>query len=101
MNAPRNGWRNSFLLGFIPGLFGPVIVALLFWAARYQSQYTFEAWIRTAHQEDALVMLVALGGVINLIIFFILMQFKWYWSARATIIATLLYALVVIILKLG
>jgi len=101
MSTLRDGWRNSFLAGFIPGLLGPVIGAVLFWIAKYKSQYTFEAWLKTAYQEDILVMVVALGGVVNLLFFFGLMQLKWYWSGRATIIATLLYALLVIVLKLN
>lgn len=100
MNRASSGIRNSFLAGFVPGLAGPWVSALLFWAVGYADMYAFDQWLEIAYQEDILVKLAALGGVVNLGIFYALLQAKWYWSARAVIVATIIYAIVVIVLKL-
>lgn len=101
MTSQGTTLRNSFIVGFVPGLLGPVIGAFLFWYSKYKDLYGFWTWLEMAYQKDILVMVVALGAVVNLLFFFGFLQFKWYWSGRATMYATLLYAILVIILKLS
>ena len=100
MRPPDHPIRNSFFTGFAAGLLGPILGALLFYLFALSSTYELVEYFEVAYQGNILPKLLALGGLVNFAIFFLLIRARWYWSSRALIIATMLWVLVVVILKL-
>lgn len=99
MKPPDHPIRNSFFTGFASGLLGPVLGALLFYLFALSSTYGLLEYIEVAYAQKTLPKILGLGGLINFGMFFLLIRLGWYWSARALIIATLLWVLVVVILN--
>lgn len=96
----RNRDIRSFILGFVAGLVGPVLGAWLFYWGRFGSSTRFDGftdYISKAYQVGVISEVLALGGVLNLGIFFLFIQLKWYRAARAVIIATLVHVALVIL----
>ncbi len=93
MSTQHTGIRNSFIAGFIPGLIVPVLAIILFWWIKLSEFYYLIDWLQLAMRRGFESEVLALGAVANLALFFLFIQIKWYWSARAVVFATFFYAL--------
>ncbi len=99
MSTQSTGIRNSFIVGFIPGLILPMVAIILLWWFKLSEFYYLVDWLQLAMRRGFESEVLALGAVANLALFFLFMQIKWYWSARAVVVATFCYALVMVILR--
>jgi hypothetical protein len=88
---------NTVLTGFIPGLLLPVLSLLIFWLAGYEGG--FADFISSFQRMQVLSKLVSLSAIPNLLLFFLFIWTDRTYSARGVIFATLVVALVMLVLK--
>jgi len=89
---------NSVALGLFTGLVAPVLTLLIVWALRESvSFFEFISQMQTIHM---LAKLLSLCAIPNLLFFFIYIWLNKLFSSRGVLFATIMYGLVIIILKL-
>ncbi len=89
---------NSVALGLFTGLVTPVLTLLIVWALRENvSFFEFISQMQTIHM---LAKLLSLCAIPNLLFFFIFIWLDKLFSSRGVLFATILYGLIIIILKL-
>lgn len=98
MAPEKHPLKNSFITGLLLGVAGPLLGAFGFYLLEF-SHIPLGKFIRVAQEAEILPKMLSLGGVVNLAFFFLLIQVKWYWSARAVVIATFVYVILIMILK--
>lgn len=86
------------LTGLLVGLILPLSVLLLFFAWQGEGMGLLDFYIRQ-HQNRLLSPLLSLAVLPNLAIFWIFIKRNQYFQARGVIMATLLLAICVIVLK--
>jgi hypothetical protein len=86
------------LIGTALGLVAPVIVLLLFYVIRY-SQISFGRFLQMVNMEGTFSPRISLCVIVNLLIFYLFIWTNRYYSARGVILATFVYAGLVIYLK--
>lgn len=87
------------IAGFIPGLILPVAGVVLFWAIRYEG--TLFEFLGTFQRLNTLSKILSLAVIPNLLLFFIFIWTDRTFSARGVIFATLVMALVMLVLKIA
>ncbi len=89
---------NKQWVGFIFGLIGPVIGAVLFYFAKFSHMRMFdffeEVFVRNISSE-----FISVSSVFNLLVFFIFIWTNLQKAARGVILATFVYVLIVVMLK--
>jgi hypothetical protein len=90
--------KDSLLVGIPAGLLGPTLGILIFYFANFTDD-SLATFIELSVKEKMLSPLLSLCAVINLGIFYLFLQFEYYYSARGVILSTLLYGLVIVVLK--
>jgi len=83
----------GFLIGIVANLAGSYLYIYFF------SNYSLENTIKLSLKEDIFGSLIALGAILNLIVFFIFLKKKQYYRARGVVLATVLAAILVLISK--
>lgn len=88
---------NTVLTGLIPGLVLPVVTLLLFWAVRYDGKVG--EFLTSFQRIQMLSKVLTLSTIPNLLLFFLFIWTNRTYSARGVIFATLVVALVMLVLK--
>ena len=88
---------KEFLIGFLIGLVANISGSYLY--IFFFSKYEVETTIQIALEQDVFGNIIALGGLLNLGVFFIFLKKKKYYRARGVIAATLLAAIVIVFAK--
>lgn len=83
----------GFLIGLVANLSGTYLYIYFF------SELSLEDTLKAALQDDFLGSLIALGAILNLIVFFIFIKKNEIYRARGVVLATILAALVILISK--
>jgi len=83
----------GFLLGIVANLVGIYLYIFFF------LKYELEESIRLAIQNDTIGNIIALGALLNLIVFFLLLKKGKIYQARGVVFATILAAIVILITK--
>jgi hypothetical protein len=83
--------------GLVPGLLIPVAGLAVFWMIRYDGGF-FE-FLRDFQRLNTLSKILSLATIPNLLLFFIFIWTDRTFSARGVIFATLIMALVMLVLK--
>jgi len=85
--------------GFWPGLLGPLVVFLIVFLIEGKdeplSEYLKSLWVF-----NVLIKLLTLCVLPNLLLFFFFIREKYDWAARGVLMATFIYAFVVLFSKL-
>ena len=63
------------------------------------SELSLESTLQAALENDFLGSLIALGAILNLIVFFILLKKNQFYRARGVVLATVIAALAILISK--
>ncbi|WP_347373076.1 hypothetical protein [Aequorivita sp. Q41] len=63
------------------------------------SKLSLESTLQAAQENGFLGSLIALGAILNLIVFFILLKKNQYYRARGVVLATVIAALIILISK--
>ncbi len=88
---------KEILIGFLIGLAANMAGTYLY--IFFFSKLSLEATIKAAAENDFLGSLIALGAILNLIVFFIYLKKNQYYRARGVIMATILAALLILASK--
>lgn len=88
---------DSMALGLIAGLVLPLVTLLVLWVIRFEGGL-FE-FLSSFQKIGALSKLVSLSVIPNLLLFFIFIWTNRTFSARGVIFATLVVAMVMLVLK--
>ncbi|MFO7668484.1 MAG: hypothetical protein R6W31_02410 [Bacteroidales bacterium] len=88
---------DSVLLGLIAGLFLPLLTLLIFWIFRYDGG--LGEFLSSFQRIGMLSKIVSLSVIPNLLLFFLFIWTQRTFSARGVIFATLLVAMVMLVLK--
>jgi hypothetical protein len=83
----------GLVLGLVANMAGTYLYIFFF------SKLSLESTLQAALENDFIGSLIALGAILNLIVFFILLKKKQYYRARGVVLATVIAALVILILK--
>ncbi|WP_396171915.1 hypothetical protein [Flavobacterium sp.] len=78
----------GILIGLIAALIGTILFILIF------TDYEFLEGIRILKSQNSLGKLIALGAVLNIITFFVLLKLKKELMARGVVLATVLVTLI-------
>lgn len=88
---------DTVLSGFIPGLILPVVTLLLLWLIRFNG--TLGEFLSSFQRMGMLSKVLSLTAVPNLLLFFLFIWTNRNFAARGVIFATILVALVMLVLK--
>ena len=87
-NKFDSGW-----IGFICGLFAPLLTLFVFYLARYSSHLSFAQFYREILFANGIVTpSISLCVIINLLVFFIFIWTNRNFSARGVLFSTFIYA---------
>ncbi|MFZ5941365.1 MAG: hypothetical protein ACOYXB_12410 [Bacteroidota bacterium] len=89
---------NSVLLGLVAGLLAPFITLIVVWLLR--ENVTFGEFLSQMQSIQMLAKLLSLCAIPNLLLFFVFIWLNRLFSSRGVLFATILYGLLIIILKL-
>lgn len=83
----------GFLIGIAANLAGMYLYVFFF------LEYEFMESLKIARENDSIGNLIALGAILNLIIFFLMIKKRQLYRARGVLMATVLAALIVLLSK--
>lgn len=89
--------KKEILIGFLIGVAANIAGSYLY--IYFFSKYTFETTVEIALEQDLLGSIIALGAVLNLIVFFIFLKKQQFYRARGVVLATVIAAIFVLISK--
>lgn len=91
---------NKFWFGFVIGLFAPIFVLICYYLLQY-SYLKPDTFLFKIFLTNILSPLLSLCVLVNLCVFFIFIQTESFRPAKGIIGATLIYAVLIFILKLS
>ena len=89
---------NNFFYGLIPGLIAPLIGFYIFYLVKF-SHYKFLEFFEYISGQSVVTHTISLSVLPNLIIFFLFIKLNLYKSAKGVILATMIYAITIIIMR--
>lgn len=89
--------KKELLIGLIIGLFANLAGSYLY--IYFFSEESLETTLRIAFQQGVIGNLIALGAILNLFIFFVFLKKNQFYRARGVILATLVSAIIILILE--
>jgi uncharacterized membrane protein len=89
---------DKLVLGLVLGILTPIIVLLVYYKINFY-YLRIDTFLFEAFMKRIFLPLLSLCVVGNLAVFFLFIQTERNYSARGVLLATLLYAIVVFILK--
>lgn len=89
--------KKEVLIGLIIGLLANIAGSYLY--IYFFSDYTFEETIKNALAQDVFGNIIALGAILNLIVFFIFIKKNQIYRARGVVLATVVSAIIILITK--
>jgi hypothetical protein len=98
--SPRKRNRyDQILTGWLIGIIFPVVVFLVVYQLKY-SEMEFTVYVRNIWQMKIFLKILSLCVFPNLGFFFLFYRMKYDMAARGVIMATFMYAFVVLIAKM-
>lgn len=89
--------KKEILIGFLVGIAANLAGSYLY--IYFFSKYTFETTVEIAVEQDLFGSIIALGAILNLIVFFIFLKKQQFYRARGVVLATVIAAIFVLITK--
>jgi len=90
--------KNSIALGIISGIIAPMIGLLCYWLFSFR-QMGLSEFLIYFHRYKLVSAALSTCLVFNLGVFFLFLYLKWETSAKGVLIATFLYAIIVVLAK--
>lgn len=91
--------NRQLLIGTLTGLLVPAFLMSIIYAVKF-GESTFLSFVETTIEQGVAAPIVALSLLGNLGLFFLYLRFDKLWATRGVMIATLLYGLLMLYLKL-
>ena len=89
---------NKLLTGLVLGILLPSISVLLFYLVKHPAK-SFYDFLVLVTEMDVISPILSLCALPNLGIFYFFINREWWYSARGIILATLLWAILVFLVK--
>jgi hypothetical protein len=89
---------DHLLVGAALGLAGPVLTLFVFYLIRY-SHMSFARFMQMVSLEGTFSPRISLCAIVNLLIFYLFIWTNRYYSARGVILATFVYAGLIVYIK--
>ena len=89
---------NKLLTGLVLGIVIPSICVMLFYLVRHPAKSFYEFLVLVT-QMNVMSPILSLCALPNLGIFYLFLNKEWWYSARGVILATLLWAVLVFLVK--
>lgn len=83
----------GFMIGVAANMAGTYLYIFFF------SKLSLESTLEAALENDFLGSLIALGAILNLIVFFLLLKKNQFYRARGVVLATVIAALMILMFK--
>jgi hypothetical protein len=99
MSLSKRNRYDKILTGWLIGAFLPILILLITYEVKY-SEMEFQQFLRNMWQMRIFMKLLSLCVFPNLGFFFLFYRMKYDMAARGVIMATFMYAFVVLIFKL-
>ncbi len=99
MADPKKNGSDRLLVGFLLGFFVPVIFFLIIYQLKYANM-AFMTYLRSIWQMKIFFKIVSLCVFPNLGFFLLFYRRKYDMAARGVILATFIYAFVILVAKL-
>lgn len=93
----RNKIKKELIVGLLTGVAANLAGSYLY--IYFFSKYNLETTIKLALEEDLLGNIIALGAILNLLVFFVFLKKGQLYRARGVVLATVLAALGILIAK--
>lgn len=91
--------KRQLFIGTLIGILVPAFIMSLIYAIKF-GESSVSSFIENAIQQGVAAPIVALSIVGNLGLFFLFLHFEKLWASRGVMIATFLYGLLMLYLKL-
>ena len=89
---------DKIIVGLIPGLIVPIIAVLIFYFVQNSTESFFE-FLKSLSLSGVITHSVSIAVLPNLLIFFIFIWTNSYKAAKGVIMATIFYAILILILR--
>lgn len=89
---------DTFWLGFVPGLLCPLLAFIFFYLLQMRMM-SLQEYIAFSKYPAMAAKILSFGCIINLGLFFAFITKDYYNAARGVILATILYAIPIVIFK--
>ncbi|PKP26900.1 MAG: hypothetical protein CVU03_01675 [Bacteroidetes bacterium HGW-Bacteroidetes-2] len=89
--------KKEIIIGFLIGITANFIGTYLY--IFFFLDYDFETSIRFARMNDTVGNLIALGAILNLLAFFLLLKKGQLYRARGVVLATIVAAIIILLSK--
>ncbi len=99
MNLRKRNHYDRILTGWMIGIIAPLLIFMLVYQVNY-SETEFKVYLRNVWQMKIFLKILSLCVFPNLGFFFLFYRMKYDMAARGVIMATFMYAFVVLIAKL-
>ena len=96
MTGQKKDYTNKLKYGFIPGLVFPFLIFLIIYIVQYKG-IGFWDYLQSMWQFQLLFKLLSLCVIPNLLLFLYFFKRKFDLAARGVLMATFIYALLVLI----
>ncbi|WBL21952.1 hypothetical protein [Zunongwangia sp. HRR-M8] len=90
--------KSNVIIGFLIGISSTIAGVFLF--TTFFSDYSFEASLRDSIANDYFGKLVAIGAILNFLPFFVFMRKKQVYHARGILLACLVVAIAIAVVKI-
>ena len=90
--------HSKFWWGFLPGIVLPPVIMVIYFFVNVSTD-AYLAFFQEMVKQRIFPALVAVSSIVNLIIFYYFMQKEKWNAGRGVILATMLYALVMMAFK--
>ena len=91
--------RNVSILGFIIGILAPVLGMFIIYLIKFNSDSVDTFIQKLVHNTDAAAMVISLSILANIVPFIYYTNRRLDLTARGILIATMLYAVLIVLLK--
>ncbi|MFM8431344.1 MAG: hypothetical protein ACKOQ6_10715 [Bacteroidota bacterium] len=94
----RDDWMRQRIIGWLTGLFAPLI-GLYFFCAIYFERISILDCMKLFSERNVIPHVISLSAIVNLVFFFTFLKMNRDHSAHGVLGATFLYVFIVIYLK--
>jgi len=89
--------KKEVFIGLIIGLIANTAGSYLY--IYFFSDYSLEETINNALMQDVFGNIIALGAILNLLVFFIFLKKNQFYRARGVVLATVVAAIIILVTK--
>ncbi len=89
--------KKEVIIGMLIGLAANIAGSYLY--IYFFSDYNLEETIKNALLQDVFGNIIALGAILNLIVFFIFLKKNQFYRARGVVLATVIAAIIILVTK--